>query len=81
MMHLRQLILTAAFAVGLGTAASATPLAAGAPQIVPPDTVVAFAKWKAKHAFKGNRGHHLGWYRGRHCGWYKKGRHRGVYFR
>ena len=71
-MRLSHLILVSAFAIGFGSAASATPLRASASQILlPPDAVVEFAKWKAKHAWRGHRGRHYGWRRGRHLGWYK----------
>ena len=80
MMRLRQLILASAFAVGFGSAAAAAPLAASASQtLLSPDTIVEFTKWKAKHAWKGGRGRHLGWGRGRRVGWGKKARHRGAY--
>ena len=82
MMRLRELILASAFAIGFSSAASAAPLTTSASQpLLSPDTVVEFTKWKAKHAWKGNRGRHYGWKRGRHLGWYKKARHRGAYYR
>jgi hypothetical protein len=79
-MRFRRLALSAALTFGLGGAAYAASVTDGASNLsLPPGAVVQFAKWKAKHAWKGNRGRHLGWRRGRHLGWYKKGRHRGVY--
>jgi hypothetical protein len=79
-MQFRRLVLSAALTFGLGGAVCAAPVADCASNLsLPSGAVVQFAKWKEKHAWKGNRGRHLGWHRGRHLGWYKKGRHRGVY--
>ena len=92
-MRLRHLVLAAAFTVGLGAAASASPLSAEASDaLLPPDTSVAFTKWKDKGWKGGHRGRHLGWRgghpgrhlgweRGRHKGWAKKARYRGAYWR
>jgi len=71
-MRLRHLVLGVGLAIGLGGAASAAPAVDGASRLrLSPHAVAQFAKWKAKHAFRG---------RGLHRGWDKKGRHRGVRF-
>ena len=96
-MRLRQLVLAAAFTVGFGAAASASPLATEAyDALLLRDASAAFMKWKGHKGHKGwkgghpgrhlgwragHPGRHLGWERGRHRGWAKKARYRGAYWR
>ena len=77
-MRFSQFILAAALALGLGGAATASPLPNASVAIEQPDSVVQFTKWKEKHRWKGNRGRHYGWDRGRHRGWNKH--HRRAYY-
>ena len=76
-MKFSRFVLAAALAIGLGGAASATPLPAAA-DMIRPDTAVTFVKWRGHKGWKGHRGHHYGWYRGHHRGWYRP--HRRVYY-
>lgn len=87
-MKLSHLLVAATLAIGLGGAASAASLAPTAAEMIrQPDAAVAFAKWKGHKGWKGNRGHHYGWYKPhrrayyaprRHYGWYRP--HRRVYY-
>ena len=78
-MRIAQLVFAAALAVGLGGAASATPAAPTAGEVIAqPGVTLEYAKRKGHKGWKDHRGGHYGWYRGRHRGWYKP--HRRVYY-
>ena len=78
-MKFSRLVLAAALAIGLGGAASATPLMPSPDEIIQqPGTMVEYAKRKGHKGWKGHGGRHYGWYRGHHRGWYKH--HRRVYY-
>jgi hypothetical protein len=77
-MKFSHLILAAALALGLGGAASATPLAVDPAELIQSGTTLEYAKRKGHRGWKGHKGRHYGWYRGRHRGWHR--RHRHVYY-
>jgi hypothetical protein len=88
-MRLGRFVLAAALAIGIGGAASATPLTPQPEQVLDHPGVVAEYAKGGRHGWKGGRGHHYGWYkaprrsyghyRGPHRGWYRP-HHRRVFY-